>query len=415
MGAIGYSRLNAVQKVSHVLLERAAPSSEAALQVENAIHQVLKNTYAYCIYKQPDYKVATQQALSGADEAFAIYQQHRMITPHETDQRIEKLIENVRTHAVDCLQMTDNGMTPEEIEPHLEDLGKTQVKAAVELREAASREQSRMVQGAEEIDRVVSEGLSIFIVGTLVLLLVTLGVGHQFSGLVLPPVTALTDAARRLSTGDLSVRAKEDYPSEFGVLARAFNTMAARIQDTVQENVHLAAFPRENPGLVVESDMAGNITYANPATKCLLRNLDIEQVTNLLPEQHTGIVHACLESGQGHSHIDVAVKDRIYSWSYHPIVATGMAHLYGMDVTELKQMEATRRTFERQLIQAERMASVGTVTAGIVHNLRNPLTGIMGFAQLLQMKHPDLSEVGHIVSSAEQRQLRGQFKIYKGL
>ncbi len=42
-----------------------------------------------------------------------------------------------------------------------------------------------------------------------------------------------------------------------------------------------------------------------------------------------------------------------------------------------------------QLIEAEKMAAIGRYSAGIVHNLNNPLQVIMGNAQLLAMNNPD--------------------------
>jgi len=38
---------------------------------------------------------------------------------------------------------------------------------------------------------------------------------------------------------------------------------------------------------------------------------------------------------------------------------------------------------QTQLVQSEKLASIGMLTAGIAHELNNPLNGIMGFAQLL--------------------------------
>lgn len=70
------------------------------------------------------------------------------------------------------------------------------------------------------------------------------------------------------------------------------------------------------------------------------------------------------------------------------------------DLQQQKEAEESQRQLERSLIQAERMASVGTAAAGIVHNLKSPLTGVLGFADILQKKFPDMKEVEMIASSA---------------
>ena len=72
------------------------------------------------------------------------------------------------------------------------------------------------------------------------------------------------------------------------------------------------------------------------------------------------------------------------------------------DITERKQTEEERQQFQQTLIQAERMATIGTVTAGIVHNLRGSLTSILGYGKLLQRRHPDSSDLEQIISSAQQ-------------
>ena len=71
------------------------------------------------------------------------------------------------------------------------------------------------------------------------------------------------------------------------------------------------------------------------------------------------------------------------------------------DIRERKHAESARHELERQLVQSERLAAVGTVAAGIVHNLKNPLTGILGYAELMKLKYPNLTEIDRILTSAE--------------
>jgi signal transduction histidine kinase len=64
-------------------------------------------------------------------------------------------------------------------------------------------------------------------------------------------------------------------------------------------------------------------------------------------------------------------------------------------VLERRRTEEDKRVLEEQLRHADRLATIGQLGAGVAHELNEPLTSILGFAQLSK-KAPDLSEaVGH--------------------
>jgi two-component system NtrC family sensor kinase len=62
------------------------------------------------------------------------------------------------------------------------------------------------------------------------------------------------------------------------------------------------------------------------------------------------------------------------------------------------------RLMQERLLQSEKMVSVGQLVSGVAHELNNPLTGIMGFAQLLLARDLDETterDVGTIYTEAE--------------
>jgi two-component system, NtrC family, sensor kinase len=51
---------------------------------------------------------------------------------------------------------------------------------------------------------------------------------------------------------------------------------------------------------------------------------------------------------------------------------------------ELEKTVETLKTTQNQLIQSEKLSGIGEFVAGVAHELNNPLTSVMGFAELLQ-------------------------------
>ena len=60
-------------------------------------------------------------------------------------------------------------------------------------------------------------------------------------------------------------------------------------------------------------------------------------------------------------------------------------------IVERKQTEEDKEKLQDQLRHADRLATIGQLSAGIAHELNEPIGSILGFAQLIK-KYPELSE-----------------------
>ena len=59
------------------------------------------------------------------------------------------------------------------------------------------------------------------------------------------------------------------------------------------------------------------------------------------------------------------------------------------DITERKQAEEREKQLQQELYLSSRLASIGELSAGVAHEINNPLTGILGFSQRLLRKSTD--------------------------
>lgn len=144
----------------------------------------------------------------------------------------------------------------------------------------------------------------------------------------------------------------------------------------------LAVFAQLNPNPALELAPDGTITYFNDAALKLALSVQKDHPRDVLPPDLGEILNTCLATGYSKTHLESRVDDRTLSWSFHPVAASRVVHCYVEDITG-------RLNLESQLLQAQKMESVGQLAAGVAHDFNNMLTIIQGHAGML-MSRPQL-------------------------
>ena len=122
---------------------------------------------------------------------------------------------------------------------------------------------------------------------------------------------------------------------------------------------HLASFPELNPCVIFETDMAGKITYANPAALTHFPELVEAGIDHPLLKEWLSVVGS-LQSGAKQTFVrEVAANGLILLQTVSYLPGFGVVRGYSVDITELKRAEQGLRERETLLQEVGRMAKVG--------------------------------------------------------
>jgi len=157
------------------------------------------------------------------------------------------------------------------------------------------------------------------------------------------------------------------------------STPEGRLLDINPAGIELLGYSSKSE--VLEIDVAN--TYANP--------VDREEFQEIMARD--GSVkdfELCLRRRDGRQ-VDVLVTANVVSNDRGEVVAyRGMMR----DITHQKQLQ-------QQLIQAQKMESIGTLAGGIAHDFNNLLGGILGFASLAKSKVEDHHQITGYLDTIE--------------
>ena len=221
--------------------------------------------------------------------------------------------------------------------------------------------------------------LEIVLITLAVVLIIWLG----SDWLVLRRLNMLIHTTGQLSGGNLAARTGMTYEGEVGQLAQAFDEMAASLE---RQQKNLYELLDGIPGAVRVQGMDYKIRFANrnfrndfgePAGRTCYeimegRTTPCDQCTSILSQYKVSPVSWERASSNGHTY-------EVYERLYRDPDGTPLVIRIAIDVTEKKQME-------QEIMRLDRLSLVGEMAGGIAHEIRNPMTSVRGFLQLLRGK-----------------------------
>ncbi len=260
------------------------------------------------------------------------------------------------------------------------------------------------------------------------------------------PIRRLSLSAQALARGEWREVTESSRIAEIADLSGSFNSMTRQLEQTVSSlETQIAERVRAEEKLrasearyrlladnssdvIWTMDLEGRFTYVSPSVE-KLRGYTPEEVMRepfaaaLTPESLRVVEPPLAELrdrvARGlpplppeHLELEQPCKDGTTVWT--ETVASPLLDEEGRflailgvsrNVTARKQAEQARIALEAQLRQSQKLESIGTLASGIAHEINNPLTGIINYADLIarRIDDPQLREFARGIMSEGNR------------
>ncbi|HDR91363.1 MAG TPA: HAMP domain-containing protein [candidate division Zixibacteria bacterium] len=208
----------------------------------------------------------------------------------------------------------------------------------------------------------------------------------------LKPIQTLTKAVEAAAAGDLSIRVRTEGKDQIAKLASNFNYMIARLEESIRElraveEKERRLIEKANDAFLITDDL-GNILRTNPKalelwgyTEHQVRNMTVFELFTEQSARDFSKYFRTLSKKQSSSIVELnALKSNNQSFS---VEINSIALGDGTYLSIIRDM-SEKRKLEQELIQAQKLESVGTLAAGVAHDFDNILVGVLGAASYLK-------------------------------
>jgi PAS domain S-box-containing protein len=241
--------------------------------------------------------------------------------------------------------------------------------------------------------------------------------------LLLRPLQQIRDTMRRITDGgELNQRIPVGSRDELGAIARTFNKMLDRLEQRTGELERsrdqlslLAQITSTSPNAIIMFGTEGWVRVWNEAAEKLfgwprLEVLGTAFLERVVPEDARAHFTELVARARAGEPVDAELTLLTQQQIAIPVQLTvsrivdtmGQVQGHACIVRDMREYKRLRES----LVQSEKMAAVGTLVAGLSHELNNPLGIILGFSQGL-LRRSSLDEASrmalHSIETQTQR------------
>ncbi|MGA7980802.1 MAG: ATP-binding protein [Chromatiaceae bacterium] len=250
-------------------------------------------------------------------------------------------------------------------------------------------------------------------------------IGGSFTDLFLSPASravflGLLDDSRRArrhgsppyARGELTARRLDgsEIPVELSIVpirldSELFYTLYMHDitgrREAEREIQSLARFASESPNPILRVNPEGLVVYANGASEPLLSAWRAGKGHRLPPEWAIE-VRETMEDGTARER-EVELSGQVYSLLIAPIQDLGYINIYARDITAVRRAEQESRQHQAELVHVCRLSTMGEVATGMAHELNQPLSAIVNFANGCSRRlQGGMGERGELVEAMSQ-------------
>jgi nitrogen-specific signal transduction histidine kinase/HAMP domain-containing protein len=213
------------------------------------------------------------------------------------------------------------------------------------------------------------------------------GLGIAFA--IHNPIKKIMEGTRQIASGNFDSTIDLDKLDEFALLGRDFNKMASALSRYFTGGVGSGWIILDLNGIVISNDKGAEKLLDVSSGELLAKNADwIMRSVSLNSQFKEAIelgIDAHLESGE----IEITGKDKrgqLMDFSLSTVLLKDTEGKALAVAVIFKDIAKVSEIAER-VQQADRLAALGSMAAGLAHEIRNPLSSIKGLAQLLGEKY----------------------------